>query len=128
ATEYAWDLNTDEVLAFQVPVQVWDITLNKRITFFLVDQGSYDPGTGAYDSPNGVYGWEDGLYFEGVGYDSVSWTTPGALSDDYDPDGHGLSYRRMFIQSIAGDTLGYPAAGTVVRIITNKANTTSDVF
>ena len=57
-------------------------------------------------NPSGTYNWEDGLYFEDVGYDSVSWTTPGTLSDDYDPDGHGLSYRRMFIQSIAGDTLG----------------------
>jgi hypothetical protein len=119
-TEYAWEFTGAcgaPVLSFRVPVEVWDITTNTRMTPQVRDEG------------DGKFGWGDGIYFEDIPYNSVNWETA-TTDDEYDPDCSLLTFRRFFFFDANDDaaTEGWPCGGTVVRVITNKPNTSRDVF
>lgn len=121
-TEYCWDFfgapsGNAGVNPFKVAVGVWDLTLNRRITFEIVDGGE----------PN-MYGWGDGLYFQDIPYDDVAWTTPGTENIDYDPTDSKYSFRRFFFYDLGGATMGWPPAGTRVRITVVPVNTPADTF
>jgi hypothetical protein len=120
ASTYCWDFfgqgDYSYVNPYQVPVQVWDVTDNKQITFLYLDSG------------DGVFGWADGLYFHDLDYAAIPWTTPGLDDSGFDPDFELYSWRRFFFYSLTGATEGYPAPGTVVKLTTFHVNTATDVF
>ncbi|MFH2055595.1 MAG: hypothetical protein ABIJ61_06540 [bacterium] len=130
ATEYCWDWfggpNGDygAVNPYKVPIEVWDIGVgtpddasdDKRITFLLYKGTESDQ-----------FAWGDGLYFDDIDYDDVDWTDPENHSGNYDPEYDGWTYRRFFFDDYSG-ALDRPAAGTIIRISTNKVNTTADVY
>lgn len=111
---------------FKVPIELWNIGSNtvndpsddRRVSFMLLDD----------TDPIGEFNWGDGIYFHEIPYDDVNWNDPNDNAGNYDPDVLLWSYRRFRFYSAAGDVEGYPPAGTVVRILTNKANTTADRF
>lgn len=132
ANQYCWDFfgpdqsaDYASVNPFQVPIQVWNIgdpnnpADDKQITFLLLD----DSGV------SGKFDWGDGLYFEDIPYASVDWTGAGVTDGLYDPDGNLLSYRRFRFFNLTDPPTGdYPTPGTVVRITTNKPNTSLDTY
>ncbi len=126
ATEYCWDWygagDYSYVTTFQVPIEFWDLgigTVNDpsddvRITFMLID-----------DDGSNSFSWGDGLYILDIPYDEVAWTTPGITSGDYVSD--GTHYGRFWFYDYSGE-LTRPDPGTIVRVLTNKINTSGDVF
>jgi len=128
ATEYCWDWfgagNYSYVAPFKVPIEVWDIGISTvddpsddvRITFMIID-----------DDSSNSFSWGDGIYFRDIPYDDVAWTTPGLSSDTYVDDFSDLHYGRFWFFDYSGN-LTRPDPGTIVRILTNKVNTSEDVF
>jgi len=120
AAGHCWDWFGQGDYSFElpalVPLEVWDITVDRRITFLLND-----------DDASGGFSWGDGIYFWDIPYDEVAWETEGTHSGQYDPDYAGLHYGRFWFQNYASEATR-PAPGTIIRVITNKANTPNDVF
>lgn len=134
ATEYAWDFfgvdngEHSGVFPSRVPWEVWDIGINTpddpaddvRITAMVFEQT---------EAGAGEWGWGDGIYFRNIPHDDVDWASPTISSAAYDPNEERLGYGRLFFYRVDGD-LGapQPAAGTRVRLVTNKTLTPEDVF
>lgn len=120
ATEYCWDWfgqgDYGAVFESRVPIEFWDVTDNRRITFMLID-----------DDESGDFSWGDGLYIWDINYDDVAWESPGVHSGEYDPNYEGLHYGRFWFYDYS-HALSRPAAGTVVQVLTNKPNIPGDVF
>ncbi len=130
ATEHALgffnsgDGNYAQDIGFEVPIEFWDIGIgtpddpsdDRRIAFMLYD----------YDS-SGDFSWGDGLYIWDIDYDAIPWDQPGWNTGMVDPDYNQLSYGRWFFYDYS-DATERPAAGTIVRTLTNKPLTTADVF
>jgi hypothetical protein len=106
-----------------VPMEFWDIGINtpddasddRRTSFMLID-----------DDESGDFTWFDGLYVWDVDYDLVDWVG-GEKPCVQDPDLMLLSIGRFWFQLYDGDCPA-PRPGTVIRVLTNKPNTTADVF
>ncbi len=124
----AGDQDYGVVNPFKVPVELWNIgsgTPDDEIrrpprSFMLLDDGT----------TVGEFDWGDGIYFHEIPYGDVNWNDPNDNAGNYDPETLLWSYRRCrFFPLDAENPVGsYPAAGTVVRITTNKANTSDDRF
>ncbi len=126
ATGYCWDWygagDYSFVAPFQVPIEFWDIGIGTvddpsddvRITFMIID-----------DDGSNTFSWGDGLYILDIPYDDVAWTTPDITSGDYVAD--GTHYGRFWFYDYSGE-LARPDAGTIVRALTNKINTSADIF
>ncbi len=134
ATEYAWDFFGIEegeysgVFPGRVPWQVWDIGVNTpndpsddvRITgmVFELDEAGYDQ-----------WGWSDGIYIRNIAYDEVNWSDPATSSRSYDSENERIGYGRLFFHRVDEDgDAPQPAAGTRIRLVTNKTLTPQDVF
>ncbi|MBI5868822.1 MAG: hypothetical protein HZB43_11150 [candidate division Zixibacteria bacterium] len=126
ATEYCWDFygpdnSQDYPTVFRdasgnlakVPLEIWDVTDNRRITFMNLD-----------DDASGSFTWGDGLYLIDMNYDDVAWETPGTNADQYQ---YTLHLGRFRFMDLSGN-LTRPAPGTIVHIYTNKTNTPVDTF
>ncbi len=112
---------------FKVPIELWNIgsgtptdpSDDRRVSFMLLDDGT----------TVGEFDWGDGIYFHEIPYDQPDWEDPNDHAGNYDPDYLLWSYRRFRFYPLNDPPDGsYPAAGTIVRITTNKANTTADRF
>jgi hypothetical protein len=130
ATESAWDFFGREDFysgrfGAGVPWEVWDIGAGTpddpsddvRISAMVLDEG------------DGAWGWGDGIYLRNIPYGDVDWSAPDLSSGTYDPDDVMLGYGRLFFFRVDETTDGpLPAAGTRVRLATNKPITPVDVF
>lgn len=131
ATESAWDFFGREdgysgLFPSRVPWEVWDIGVGTpddpsddvRITAMVFD-----------NDEDGAWGWGDGIYVRNISYGSVTWDAPDLSSEPYDPDEERLGYGRLFFVRADGDAEApMPAAGTRVRLVTNKTITPRDAF
>ena len=127
-TEYCWDWFGEGDYSyphpFKVPIEFWDIGVGTvddpsddvRITFMLID-----------NDQSGSFSWGDGLYIRDFPYLDVDWEAPGVSSGDYVADFSDLHYGRWWFEDYSGE-LSRPASGTVVRSLTNKLNSSEDVF
>ena len=98
---------------FLVPIEVWDVTDNYKMSFMLID-----------DDVSGGWSWGDGVYFWDIPYDEIDWNQAGVHTGVYDPDYAGLHYGRFWFFKLDPTTElpTQPRPGTVVRITTNKPN------
>ena len=111
----AFDLNTDlHKLTSRVPFELWDIGYTPddpsddvRLSIYILD----DDADNAWDYGEGIYGTTD-PYDETL--DFLDWTASRAFG-------------RLVFNDYSGETTA-PAAGTVVRLTTNKPNTSEDVY
>jgi len=111
-SEY-YDWNTDEKWPDKAPFEVWNIgpgtpgdpSDDLRIQFAIID----DDGSGGYSAGDRIYPWE-GEYYEPL---------PDVAEYSFPADFH---IGRIIFNA------GEPAAGTIVRFITNKPNASTDVF
>jgi hypothetical protein len=118
------DGNYAKNIGFDVPIEFWDIGIGTpddpsddvRLAFMLID----DDGSGSFTYGDGIYTWS-------VPYDDVDWNDPNWNTGLVDPNYDLLSYGRFWFYDYSGAT-DRPAAGTVVRVLTNKVNTTADVY
>ncbi len=118
------DGNYSGIAPFLVPIEFWDIGVgtpddasdDRRIAVIVID-----------DDASNSFTWGDGLYIWDIDYDDVPWTQPGWHTGMIDPDYAGLHYGRIWFYNVTND-LERPDPGTIIRITTNKPNTTEDVF
>lgn len=128
ATEYCFDWfgagDYANINSFQVPIEFWDIGVgtpdddsdDRRICFMIID-----------DDESGSFSWGDGLYVWDLDYDDIPWDDPNYNTGVDDPDDELLHYGRWWFYDNSG-ALSRPAAGSVIRTVTNKVNTMADVF
>ncbi len=105
-------------------VQFWDIGIgtpndpsdDRRICFMNLD-----------DDASHSLNWSDGMYIWDIDYDDVPWDQAGWTTEELDPNDEGLHYGRFRFEDASGE-FPYPPAGTVIRVTTNKPNTSEDRF
>ncbi len=113
------------VLPYLSPIEIWDIgvstpenpTDDRQIAYMNLDDGD----------EFSTVDWGDGLYLWDIDYAAIPWTQPGWNTGDLDPDLEGLHMGRFRFMDVSGEYPFVPA-GTIVRITTNKPNSSGDVF